>query len=78
MHARYQVEFKRLADSHWPDNLLLLTHEYGVMSAMQLGGCSESVEATYCGFVELLRKQKATHDWSTVQYQGVYKYETLS
>ena len=66
-----------MADSHWPDNILVVTHEYGVMSAMQLGGYPDSVEATYCGSVELLRTNKANHEWSIVQYQGVYKYETV-
>jgi hypothetical protein len=35
---RYKKEFKRVADTHWPANLLLVTHEYGVLAGLELGG----------------------------------------
>ena len=73
--SRYEADYKRLADLHWPDNLLIVTHEYGVMSAMKLGGGSENVEAVYCGSVELIRREQAQHEWSIVEYHGVYQYE---
>ena len=72
---RYKVEFKRLADRHWPDNLLLVTHEYGVKAATELEQCLRDVEATYCGSVELVRKCQSHHEWSIVQYHGVYMYD---
>lgn len=75
---RYIAEFKRLADSHWPENLLLVTHEYGVISAMMLGGCTRDTEATYCGSVELLRREETQHKWTIVKYHGVYMYDNVS
>ena len=69
--------FKRLADQHWPDNLLLVTHEYGVMQAMALGGCRDQVEATYCGHVELSRTDGREHSWKIEGYVGVYKYDNI-
>ena len=74
---RYKAEFKRLADKHWPDNLLLVTHEYGVMSAMGLAEHHEDVEATYCSSVELYRKEQAQQNWCVGRHHGVYKYDSL-
>ena len=74
---RYIEEFKRLADHHWPDNLIMVTHECAVMQAMVLGGCMDDVEATYCGHVELSRTSRENHQWKLEQYCGVYKYDQL-
>ncbi len=68
--------FQELAAHHWPNNLLLVTHEYGVMQAMFLGGCRDDVEATYCGHVELSRASRTDYQWTIEQYCGVYKYDT--
>ena len=76
-HCRYDAEFKRLADLHWPHNLLLVTHEYGVKQAMAMGGCGEEVEATYCGSVQLSRTELSHQLWTIEQYHGVFKYDTL-
>ena len=75
--ARYKAEFNRLADVHWPENLLLVTHEYGVLAALELGGIQEPMEATYCSCVELVRSDRNQHSWTIEQYHGVYKYDTL-
>ena len=82
MHAyallnRYEKEFKRLANLHWPDNLLLMTHEYGVMQAMAVGGCEDDVEAEYCGSVQLSRNDLTQNQWTLDQYYGVYRYDKL-
>ena len=74
---RYKKEFKRLADTHWPANLLLVTHEYGVLAGLELGGTTEPMEATYCSCVELVRTDSKTHNWTTGQCHGVYKYDTI-
>ena len=75
--CRYKEEFKRLADVHWPDNLLLVTHEYGVLAGIELGGTTEPMEATYCGCVELIRTDRTQHNWTIGQCHGVYKYDTI-
>ena len=74
--CRYSAVFKKLADQHWPDNLLLVTHEYGVIEAMAFGGCRDDVEAAYCGYVELSRTDSSEHSWTIEGYSDVYKYDT--
>ena len=74
---RYKKEFKRVADTHWPANLLLVTHEYGVLAGLELGGTTEPMEATYCSCVELVRTDSKTHNWTIGQCHGVYKYDTI-
>ena len=75
--VRYKEEINRLADKHWPDNLLLVTHEYGVNSAMSLGGTMEPTETVYCGSVELVRSQQEQHNWTIEHYHGVFKYDII-
>ncbi len=70
------MTFQELARQHWPDHMLLVTHEYGVMQAMAVGGCKDEVEAIYCGHVELSRASTAD-PWTVEHYCGVYKYDTI-
>ena len=74
--CRYLAVFQRLADQHWPESLLLVTHEYGVRQAMVLGGCRDDVEASYCGHVELSRTERE-QTWKIEDYVDVYKYDNF-
>ena len=42
---------------------------------MVIGGCTDEVEATYCGHVELSRTDRSAHAWNIERYSGVYKYD---
>ena len=75
--VRYKEAVSKLADSHWPSNILAVSHEICVREACKLGGCNDDVEATYCGHVELVRGSKDSHEWRLQTYQGVYKYDSV-
>ena len=78
VNARYRDAVNELADRHWPDSVLMVTHEICVREAYGWSADSkEEVEATYCGHVELARKEKGSRNWRICSYQGVYKYDNI-
>lgn len=74
---RYRQAVDSLADKYWPQNLLLVTHQYCVQEAMAWGGKTEDVEATYCAHVQLSRTSKENHKWVWREDKGVYAYDTV-
>ena len=74
-HERYFSALNKLADEHWPKTLLLVSHEICVRQAVIWGGSKDNVEASYCGQVELTRKQQGTYDWKLEGFDRVYKYD---
>ena len=77
VNIRYRNAVNELADRHWPDNVLMVSHEICVRESYGWGGSNEEVEATYCGHVELERKEKGSQEWRVCSYQGVYKYDNI-
>ena len=67
-----------IANEYYPDNLLLVTHQYGVEQAMgvALGKKFIEYEVAYCGNVELTRRSK-DDPWGLVSHQELYKYDTV-
>ena len=76
-NTRYREAINELADRHWPASVLMVTHELCVRESYRWGGSKEEIEATYCGHVELERKEKGSRDWRVCSYHGVYKYDNI-
>ena len=76
VNARYKEAVRTLSDLHWPMNILFVSHEICVREACKWGGCHDDVEATYCGHVELERKERE-HAWTLRHYEGVFKYDSV-
>ncbi len=66
--SRFDSEFKRLANENYPDNILIVTHGFGVSQAvsMSMGVIYglDSVWVDYCGHVKLSRTGKESSDWT--------------
>lgn len=77
VNKRYRTVVNELSDRHWPTNVLFVSHEICVREALKWGGCEDDVEATYCGHVELERREKDSYDWSLCSYEGVFKFEPV-
>ena len=77
VNVRYRDAVNVLADRHWPNSVLMVTHEICVREAYGWGGSKEEVEATYCSHVELERKESGSHNWRVCSYQGVYVYDSV-
>lgn len=75
--ARYRRALDNLADRHWPQNLLLVTHQACVEKAVTWGGEDREVEAVYCAHVQLSRRSKDTHNWTFREEKGIYNYENI-
>ena len=75
--SRYNQTLRTLADKHWPHNLLVVTHEYGVIEAMALGRAKGEYEASYCGYVELCRSEEEREVWAVDHYVDVFQYESF-
>ena len=73
---RYQKAIIDLADEHWPSDIVLVTHQYGVEQALVVGGKQDDhlYEVTYCGNVELIRDEKGG-PWSIDSTDKIYKYD---
>ena len=76
-HARYRQALDTIADSYWPQNLLLLTHQACVQEAVNWGGENRDVEAVYCAHVQLSRCSKDSHKWTFREEHGIYTYDTI-
>jgi hypothetical protein len=71
------VVIQELADKYYPENILLLTHQYGVEQALCLGLDPDhllSYEVVYCGCVELIRSNKDS-SWKIHNKYGIYQYD---
>ena len=74
--CRFPPEFSHLADEHWPNNIVIVTHGYGVCQAVTMaqgkayhdGHC---VWVNYCGHVELTRQGKNDKKWTLLDYNNV-------
>ena len=73
---RCRIAIQELADRHWPDNLVLVTHQYGVNQALVVGGRKDTYmyEVAYCGNVELCRENR-TGKWRIGTTNKIYKYD---
>lgn len=77
--CRYRVAIKSIADEHYPDNLILVTHQYGVEQALTVGfGLEHSLmyEVVYCGSVELVREER-DGPWRVVSKDRIYQYANV-
>ncbi len=70
---RYNAEINRLADEHWPKNIVIVTHMFCVTQAIALTGDQVSF-TDYCGYVEMSRSSKQKYDWKKVKTFGIEKY----
>ena len=73
MH-RFTAEFNQLADKYWPNNIIIVTHGYGVSQAVAMTRGElyrNGVWVEYCGHVELTRSNKENHDWMLKNYEDV-------
>ena len=64
--SRFTAEFTKLADEHWPKNIVIVTHGYGVCQAVAMTKGQEyfrDVWVEYCGYVEMSRTSKDKYDW---------------
>ena len=73
---RFTPEYNHLADEHWPNNIVIVTHGYGVcqavaMSQGKLYHDGNGVWVDYCGHVELSRKDKSDRKWTLEAYQDI-------
>ena len=66
-HYRFDREFKKIADKYYPNNILIITHGFGVSQGLGMSQGTiyrlESVWPEYCGYVELSRADKTDHKW---------------
>ena len=78
MTCRFRTGVQDIADEFYPDNLVLVTHQYGVERALLLGleDSKSSFEAAYCGNVELVREGR-DGKWKLASKSGVYEYDQL-
>ena len=76
VNVRYKYAVQNLSDLNWPTNVLFVSHEICVREACKWGGCHDDVEATYCGHVELERKER-DQNWRLKHYDGVFKYDSV-
>ena len=77
VNVRYREAVNKLADAHWPSNILVVSHEICVREAYRWSGCQDEVEATYCGHVELERRERESYNWTLRGYEGVFKYDSI-
>lgn len=76
IHAyhRYIAEINSLSDKHWPTNLVLVTHGYGVQAALTLALPDKVAYNTeFCGYIALRRQTKGGK-WTLVESEGVNYY----
>ena len=74
---RYQKAINELADKHWPNDIVLVTHKYGVEQALAMGGKEKShlyLYVPYCGNLELVREEKGGQ-WSIASMDRISEYE---
>ncbi|XP_019855017.1 PREDICTED: uncharacterized protein LOC100637194 isoform X1 [Amphimedon queenslandica] len=76
--ARYKAAIQEIADEYYPNNVVLVTHQYGVETSMLLdtGGNNAVYEASYCGNVELIREGR-DGEWKYASKDRVYKYDNV-
>ena len=77
--CRYRVAIKNIADEYYPDNLVLVTHQYGVEQALTVGlGLKHPLmyEVVYCGSVELVREGR-DGPWRVVSKDRIYQYDNV-
>ncbi|XP_064399217.1 uncharacterized protein LOC135345705 isoform X1 [Halichondria panicea] len=67
---RYSAEINKLADEHWPKNIVIVTHMFCVTQAIALTGDQVSF-TDYCGYVEMSRSSKQKYDWKKVKTFGI-------
>ncbi len=70
--CRYHTEVNKLADEHWPKNIVIVTHMFGVTRAMALAQGERASRADYCGYVEISRTSKQNYDWTKLSYSGIH------
>ena len=60
---RFSPAYSRLADKFWPQNIVIVTHGYGVDEAVKKGGGPRATFVGYCGYVELTRTDHNRDKW---------------
>ena len=70
LYHRYSAEINKLADEHWPKNIVIVTHMFCVTQAIALTGDQVSF-TDYCGYVEMSRSSKQKYDWKKVKTFGI-------
>lgn len=72
--CRYVPTFNDLADQYWPRNIIVVTHGYGVIEAVNLAPKANQrrVCVYYCGHVELSRETRENHAWTMESHKDVF------
>lgn len=66
--CRFTAEFNKLADEHWPKNIVIVTHGYGVCQAVAMTKGQryfKDIWVNYCGFVEMSRASRGSSVWKS-------------
>ena len=72
--CRFSPEFNNIADEHWPNNIVIVTHGYGVCQAVAMTQRKHYIDGVwvdYCGHVELSRKDINDRTWTLDGHQDV-------
>jgi len=73
---RFLPAFNDLADQHWPHNIVVVTHGYGVSQSLRLSPeerhRSRAVWVDYCGHIEFSRESKECHTWRIEQHKDIF------
>ena len=72
--CRFPHGFNNLANEHWPCNIVIVTHGYGVCQAVAMAQGKthhDGVWVDYCGHVELTRRDKNDRRWTLVNHKNV-------
>ena len=69
--SRLSSAYSRLANTYWPQNIVIVTHGYGVREAVLKGDCQTDDDCTdYCSYVELNRSSRDSDKWTVVDVVG--------
>ena len=76
----FPPEFNNLADEHWPKNITIVMHGYGVCQAVAMAQGKvyhDGVWINCCGHVELSRGEKNDRKWTLVDHKDVVMPHSL-
>jgi hypothetical protein len=66
--SRIEMEFQSLADRYYPQNIVVVSHGYGVTQAIDMCKGRNYGTADFCGCVELCRTSKTSSEWKLAYY----------
>ena len=73
---RLVLELNNIADEHWPNSIVIVTHGCGVCQAVTMSQPGNfhhdnGVRVEHCGHVELSRQSTMDGKWILERYQDV-------